>query len=447
VLFPAIRDAFKDLVQGFGSDSISLGLKDANPADSNPNDWYARNGYREIAALAGAGVASWAGESVTISTALNHSVVWACNRIISEPVGFLPLNLYQRKNKEKQLATAHPMFSAFHDQPNPEMTAARFRETGTSQCVLGGNAYAKIERRSGTGTAMELYLLDPCQVRIDREKTGAKRLVYVVKDGSTETSYTVKPDKPHDILHVPGISGNGICGYSVISMARQSLGTAIATEHNVGNFYRNGGRVPYILQMAQKFKSDADFDRFRANWEKVYSQSHRAPILENGTTYKQIGLSHSDAQLLETRQFSIPEICRWFSVSPHMVGDLSQATFSNIEQLALDFVKFTLAAWLNRWEQELHRCVLTTEERAAGYYFKFNINGLLRGDFVSRMSGYSTMLQNGIANINEVRDLEDWNPFDGGDGHHIQLNMQTLPGGEPLPSQTPQLVRLNPTKE
>jgi HK97 family phage portal protein len=193
--------------------------------------------------------------------------------------------------------------------------------------------------------------------------------------------------------------------------------------------------------MAQKFKTKEDFDRFRADWEMVYAVAHKAPILENDIKYKQIGISLKDSQLLETRLFSIHEICRWFGVPPHLVGDLSRATFSNIEQLALEFVKLTLSAWLTRWEQELWRCVLTPEEKTQNYLWRHNLNALLRGDFPSRMTGYATMLQNGIACQDEIRDLEDWNPIEDGigTGYHIQLNMQTLPpdGGPLQPPKGP----------
>ena len=414
-------------------------------------DWYLRNGYPGIYSILAGGAAAWSGESVSVTTALNHSVVWACNRIISETVGMLPCVLLQRNKKTgaKRVADEQPVFSLLHDAPSEEMTAMSYRSTETSHVVLTGNGYSQVIRRSGTGTAIELHPLQPEQVKPDREKSGQKRLVYLVKDGNDpEKTYTVERGKPHDILHLRGLGWNGTEGFSVITMGRQSIGTAIAAEHNVATFYRSGGRLPYVLEMATKFKTDEDFKKFRADWEITYGQPHRAPILENDIKYKQVGLNLHDQQLLETRLFDIHEICRWFLVSPHLVGDLSRATFSNIEQLALEFVKMTLSTWLTRWEQELWRCVLTPAERAEGYYFKHNLNALLRGDFVSRMSGYSTMLQNGIASINEVRDLEDWNPFEGGDAHHIQVNQQTLPGtGDPLnpqQQQSPQLVRLGP---
>jgi HK97 family phage portal protein len=444
-LFPeitgAVKRAFANLRDGFSS-TPELGLKSAGGGvsfDAITAGWYARNGYPGIYSILSGGAPAWSGEPVSIDTALNNSVVWACNRIISGSVGFIPLNMMQRKSGSKEIAAEHPMATVVKNAPNDEITAQEFLETCTSHVVLGGNAYAQILRRSGSGTAYSLRLLLPTQVQADREKEGQKRLVYCVKgDNESEKTYTLTPGKPQDILHVRGLGWDGIRGYSVITMARQSIGTALATDRNVARFYANGGRVPYVLEMAQRFRTDQEFQKFRADWEATYSEPHRAPILENGTTYKQIGLNFADAQMLESRQFGIPEICRWFLVSPHLVGDLSRATFANIEQLALEFVKMTLATWLTRWEQALWRCVLTPEEKSAGYFFRYNVNALLRGDFPSRMAGYSTMLQNGFASVNEVRDLEDWNPIEGGDDYHIQLNMQTLPPGTPLNAPPPQ---------
>lgn len=427
-MFPALKEAWRELRSGFGSEPLSLGLeaKDVSPTFDATN-WYKDNGYRNIYAALAGGSPGWANESVSLNSALNHSVVWACTRLISETVGFLPLGLMKGKGQGTFPATQHPLWQALHNAPNAEMTAMRFRETLTAHTLLQGNCFARIYRRSGTGVANELDVLLPAQVRIDRDKQ--KRLIYVVKDGnSAEVVYTVYPNKPQDILHIPGLGYDGVSGYSVITMGRNSIGTAIAMERYTGQFFAKGARPPYYLQKATKFKDTQAFDKFRADWEMTYSDYHRAPILEGSDiAYHPMGLNAKDAQLLEARLFSIHEICRWFLVSPHLVGDLSRATFSNIEQLALEFVKVTLTVWLTRWEQELWRCVLTPEEKGQGYFFKHNVNALLRGDFASRMSGYATMLQNGIASPNEVRDLEDWNPYEGGGEYHIQLNMQQVP--------------------
>jgi HK97 family phage portal protein len=391
------------------------------------------------AAYGGGGSSTTSGESVSLNSAKGHSVVWACYRAISEPCGFLPLNMMRRTPSGKQFAIAHPMYSALHDAPNNETTAQVFRETITGHALLQGNGYAQILRRSATGVAIELRTLSPANVKVDRERGGQQRLVYVVSDGGgPDVSYTLKRDKPHDILHIRGLSDNGVIGQALTSVARESIGTALASERTVGRFFGSGARVPYILKLDKPFTDQQQKDAFRNDWESIYSQAHRAPILPPGISYDQIGLTMVESQMLEQRQFTIPEICRWFNVSPHLAGDLSRATFSNVEQLALDHVKFCLTAWFVRWEQELNRCILTAEEKASGYYFKYNINALLRGDFASRMAGYASALQNGHANIDEVRDLEDLNPLpdDAGQAYHIQMNMATIPGtGDPMISE------------
>lgn len=448
-LFRGAKSAFKDsgpTELGLGRPDEGKGVGDVS-FDLVNAGWYARNGYPRLYELLTGGMPAWSGETVSLQTAMNHSVVWACNRLISETQGATPLNMLQQKNGVKALATDHPMFSALLNAPNDEMSAMSFQETRTSHTALEGNGFAQIIRRSGTGTAIQLRPLDPSQVRIDREKTGQKRLTYIVKTsvegvaGNNETTYTVEANKPQDILHIRGLGWDGLRGYSVITAARQSMGTSLSVEKNVASFYKNGGRVPYVLEMAKKFGKDSDYDKFRSDWEKAYSQPNRAPILDNDIKYHQVGLNARDSQMLETRLFDIHEICRWFLVSPHLVGDLSRATFSNIEQLALEFVKVTMQPWFTRWEQDMWRCVLTPDEKGKGFYFKHNTNELLRGDFLTRMQGYSIQLQNGIASPNEVRNLEDWNSFAGGDVHHIQLNMQ--PVGTVNGSQPASLVRIS----
>lgn len=312
---PALSQAVGKIVRSvserFSSEPVTLDLNTKAVGDVSFDavnvGWYARNGYRKLYSLLSGGSPAWSGESVSLESALNHSVVFACTRLIAESIAFIPLATMQRRAEDKRYATEHPMYAALDDEPNPEMSAMTFRSSLTAHCLLQGNAYAQIVRRSGTGTAMEMHPLLPGQVRTDRDGSG--RLVYVVKTGpDNERSYTVRRDKPHDIFHMPGFSPDGVTGYSVIHMARQSIGTAISTERNLGRFFANGGRVPYVLEMAQRFKNDEDFQAFRAKWDSVYNEPHKAPILENDIKYKQIGLSAADAQLLETRMFNIHEI-------------------------------------------------------------------------------------------------------------------------------------------
>lgn len=399
--------------------------------------WYGKNGYSRIYASLVGGLPAWSGEPVSLPGSLGLSTVYACNKIISESVGFLPLLMKQKVGGLTKEADAHPMYRALKYGPNVEISSQNFTELLTSHCVMQGNAFAKIVRRSGTNTAVALYPIQPQNVFPDREKTGQRRLVYVIKEANQpDQTYTVNPGQPQDILHIRGLGWDGISGYSVITMARQSIGTAIAQERNVAEFYAHGGRVPYILNHPSKFATDQDFDHFRADWEKTYAQPHKAPILEDGLKYEQIGLSAVDAQLIESRQFTVPEICRWFSVSPHLVGDLSRATFSNVESLADQFVRFTLMTWLTRWEQELYRCVLTPEEQRQGYYFQHDLSALLRAEFTTRMAGYATMLQNGVESINEVRAREGMNPVAGGDEHYVQVNLAPVGADGTVPQPT-----------
>jgi HK97 family phage portal protein len=448
MIFPELRERFKELLPDSGS-PISLNLKGVgfDPVSVAELDFYGKNGYNQIYQILAGGFPSWSGEPVSLTAALNHSVVWACNRLISESIGQLPAILMRQVGKEKNSATDHPMYGAMKNAPNDEVSAQGFREILTSHINLNGNGYAQIIRRSGTGTALQLRPLACEGVLADREKSGQRRLVYIVSEpGLPDKTYTLDPGKPQDILHIRGLGWDGKRGWSVITMARQSVGTAIATEQNVAKFWSHGGRVPSHVEMDGKFKNDEDYKKFRVDLEGIMDQPHKVPIFENGMHFKPTGLNMQDAQALESRLFSVPEICRWFNLSPHLAQDHSRSTFNNIEQLALDFVKFTLAPHMVRWEQDFWRCVLTPEEKSKGYFLKLNANAFLRGDFKTRMDGFASGLQNGHINVDEVRELEDRNPLPDGIGshYHIQTNMGTMMrDGKILPANDSTISRLD----
>lgn len=451
-MFPELVSRVKQAFSGFGSAPIQLDLKGTGgfAFDAINAGWYLRNGYPGIYSILSGGMPAWSGESVSYETALNHPTIWACNRVVSESVGFTPCIMKQRKGDNMQVAEGHPMCGGLRDEPNCEITAQEFREMLTMHTVLGGDGFAQIIRRSGTGTAVELHALQPSQVTPDRETTGQKRLVYILRgaSGGADKTYTVQRGKPQDILHVRGIGWNGVRGLSVITAGRQSFGTALAAERFVARFYANGGRQPYYLKFDKPFKTDEEFDKFRADWEKIYSEPNRAPMLEPWLSYQSIGSNLSDSQMVEMRKFTVSEICRWFRVSPHLVSDLSQASFNNIEQLGLEFVTMTLAGWYTRWEQALRRCLLTDEEKAQGYYWEHDFKIFLRGDITARFQAYASALQNGYKNVDEVRRLEGDNPLPDGAGseYHIQLNMQPLPAGS-VPQAQPGLVKLGPKQQ
>ena len=413
-------------------------------------DWYARNGYPKLYSLMGGGGPTYTGKSVTEQTALNCSVVWACTRIISETVASLPLHLMRSaKDGTKEQYTDHPLYGVLHDEPNPDMSDMEMREVITAHAVTWGNGYAEIVRNP-SGQCIALWPIMPDTVTPVRDKQ--KNFVYVVKVGADKERVlrgSAQGSKLPEVLHVRGLGFDGLQGYSVISQARNSIALAQIQEEYASKYFANGGRRPYTLEHPGRFKNDEEFKQFRARWEEGYGGSdnfHKPPILEGGLKYTELGFSLEDAQFLEGRQFSIPEICRWFRMSPHMAGDLSRATFSNIEHLAIEFVQMTLMGWLVRWEKAIKRCCLTPGEKAT-VYAKHNVSALLRGDFASRMSGYATLLQNAIASPNEVRELEDWNRYDGGDDYHLQLNMQTVGEGTPTASQQAQLLKLGSSKK
>lgn len=233
---------------------------------------------------------------------------------------------------------------------------------------------------------------------------------------------------PSDVLHIPGLGFDGLVGYSPIAMAKNAIGLAIAAEEYGSKFYANGAAPSGVLEHPGTLK---DPGRVRESWQATFGGSanaNKVAVLEEGMKYTPISISPNEAQFLETRKFQINEIARIFRVPPHMVGDLEKSSFSNIEQQSLEFVKYTLDPWVIRWEQALYRTLLSDEEKKT-VFFKFNVEGLLRGDYASRMSGYATARQNGWMSANDIRELEDLDRIPaelGGDLYLVNGNMLPL---------------------
>ena len=228
--------------------------------------------------------------------------------------------------------------------------------------------------------------------------------------------------------HIPGLGFDGLVGYSPIAMAKNAIGMAIACEEYGAKFFANGAAPGGVLEHPGTIK---DPQRVRESWQSTFGGSGNAnkiAVLEEGMKYTPIGISPEQAQFLETRKFQINEIARIFRVPPHMVGDLEKSSFSNIEQQSLEFVKYTLEPWLVRWEQSIQRILLSPEEKKS-YFAKFNVEGLLRGDYASRMTGYATARQNGWMSANDIRELENMDRIpaeEGGDLYLINGNMLPL---------------------
>lgn len=339
---------------------------------------------------------------------MQMTAVYSCVRILSEAVAGLPLGLYRYNDSGgKEKALQHPLYKLLHDEPNPEMTSFAFRETLMGHLLLWGNAYAQIIRNA-RGEVLALYPLMPNKMTVDRDGYG--RLYYLYQR-TTDDAPTLGGGqqvylRPEDVLHIPGLGFDGLVGYSPIAMAKNAVGLAIATEEYGAKFFANGAAPGGVLEHPGVVKDPA---RVRESWNSVYqgsSNAHRVAVLEEGMKYTPIGISPEQAQFLETRKFQINEIARIFRVPPHMVGDLEKSSFSNIEQQSLEFVKYTLDPWVVRWEQAMCRVLLSDSEKSE-YFIKFNVDGLLRGDYTSRMSGYATARQNGWMSANDIRELEN----------------------------------------
>ena len=369
------------------------------------------------------------GKAVTERSAMQMTAVYSCVRILAEAVAGLPLHLYRYKEDGgKEKAIDHPLYLLLHDEPNPEMSSFVFRETLMTHLLLWGNAYAQIIR-NGKGEVIALYPLMPNRMVVDRDIHGQ---LYYQYTRSTEEAPTMKGVTvnlpPSDVLHIPGLGFDGLVGYSPIAMAKNAIGMAIACEEYGAKFFANGAAPGGVLEHPGTIK---DPQRVRESWQSTFGgsgNSNKIAVLEEGMKYTPIGISPEQAQFLETRKFQINEIARIFRVPPHMVGDLEKSSFSNIEQQSLEFVKYTLEPWLVRWEQSIQRTLFSPEEKKR-YFAKFNVEGLLRGDYASRMSGYATARQNGWMSANDIRELENLDRIpteDGGDLYLINGNMLPL---------------------
>jgi len=349
-----------------------------------------------------------AGKPVNEHTAMQMTAVYSCVRILAETLAGLPLHVYKYNDsggKEKYLQ--HPLYRLLHDEPNPEMTSFTFRETLMSHLLLWGNAYAQIIRNA-RGEVIALYPLMPNKMTVDRDKNGQLFYLYQrsVEDAPTLGKDSLVYLDPSDVLHIPGLGFDGLVGYSPIAMAKNAIGLAMATEEYGAKFFANGAAPGGVLEHPGTIK---DPQKVRDSWNAAYqgsTNSHRVAVLEEGMKYQQIGIPPEQAQFLETRKFQINEIARIFRVPPHMLADLEKSSFSNIEQQSLEFVKYTLDPWVVRWEQNMYRSLLMASEKPT-VFIKFNVDGLLRGDYVSRMSGYATARQNGWMSANDIRELEN----------------------------------------
>ena len=363
-----------------------------------------------------------AGQTVNEKTSMQLTAVYACVRVLAESIAGLPVHIYRNNGKGKERVTDHPLCRILHDEPNPDMTSFVFRETMMSHLLLWGNAYAQILKARG-GQVIGLFPLLPDKMKVDRDPK-TKKLVYTyTKSDDQNPNFKGASQielKQEQVLHIPGLSFDGLVGYSPIALAKNTVGMALACDEYGAKFFENGARPGGILKHPGVLKDPA---KVRENWQAVYGgagNTGRVAVLEEGMEYQPLSLPPEEAQFLQTRKFQIEEIARLFRIPPHMLGDLDRATFANIEQQSLEFVKYTLNPWVIRWEQALQKALLSDKEKEE-YFIKFNVDGLLRGDYASRMQGYSIGRQNGWLSVNDIRELEDMNPLPEGEGGELYL--------------------------
>lgn len=375
-----------------------------NPSTSlsNPAAW-----------LTGLFGTSKTGVQVSEDNALTFSAVYAAVRIISETIASIPLNVYQADGETRVKAVGHPVQALLAKAPNSVSSTFTFREAMASNLVLHGNAYAKIEMNAA-GRPTALIPLNPMKVEVkvvDGEK------VYVFDKKHTYLDY--------EILHFVGLSFNGLTGKSPLSMAREAVAIGLAAQEYGARFYSNGANAGGVITAPGRLNTEV-VKRLRESWNRAQSgnsNSHSTAILEEGMKYEKIGLDPEAAQFLQSRKFQVNEIARIFRIPPSYLADLeNSSTRANTEQQAIQFVRDCITPYVRRMEVELNRKLFREDE--PNLYAYFTMEGLMRGDQKARYEAYAVARNWGWLSVNDIRDLENLNPVEGGDIYLQPLNMQ-----------------------
>ncbi|MCZ9896349.1 phage portal protein [Brachyspira hyodysenteriae] len=353
--------------------------------------------------------------AVNPNTALTFSTVFACVRVIAETIATLPLFVYKVNGNNKIKAKDHCLYSLLHDSPNEECTSVSFIESLITQILLQGNGFVEVVR-DNFNRVTELYLIDSNKIKIYRDSNGNKMFEYS-DDGEIITL------SQSQVMHIAGLGWNGVIGYSPIAMMRKQITTGLYQDNFALDFFANGVKKVPIISHPDKLSADAKRnlkESFREAWEKGIV------VLEEGMKIDPITMNLSDAQFLESRRFSVEEICRVFRVPPHLIGDLSRSTNNNIEHQSIEFVTHTIRPWCVRIEKALNGYLLNNLERKK-YNIEFNLDGLLRGDTLTRQQANQIKLNNGVLTRNEWRILENLNEVDDEYGNEYFCSQQIRP--------------------
>jgi HK97 family phage portal protein len=360
------------------------------------------------------GTTTETGVTVNEASALHYPAVWAAVQCIAGDVASLPFFHYQRRGEAKERYTTSKLYRVLHDEFNPEMSAMVGRETMTAHVLLWGNAYAEIVRND-LGQVVALYPIEPNRVWPDRQNG---RIIYRVQTGDGREAIV----PAERMLHVVGLGYNGLMGYSVISMMRESLGVGMAAERLGGQVMSRGAKYSGFFEHPRTLGTTAH-KNLKESMTSDLPGTYR--ILEEGMTYKPGSMPLRDAQFMEIRKYSVTDVARIFGIPPHKLGDLERATYSNIEESNIDYVISTLRRWLVRWEQECNRKLILPLEKTQ-QFTEHLVDGLLRGNIQSRYSAYSQGVTNGYLSPNDIRRYENLDPIEGGDTYLVQGAMVPL---------------------
>lgn len=371
-----------------------------------------------------------AGKQINEKTALTFSAVYSCVRVLSESIGQLPVHVFKRESDGDRVHSLdHPISAIVSRQPSPIYTPFSFYSTMASNCLLWGNSYAVIER-NGAMRPTRLDIIHPSLVTPMFDDNN--NVFYEVRSDGLEKSPAKRYDAK-EIIHFRGFSYDGINGISPIALHKDSIGLGMAAVEYGASFFGNGASLSGVLEHPSKLSKEAS-ERLINSWNSKYqgsAQAGKTAVLEEGLKYKAISMPPDQAQFIATRKFSVEDVARIFRVPQHMIQNLDNATYSNIEQQSIDYVVHSLTPWLVQMEQEMNQKLFRENERV-DHYVKFNTNGLLRGDQKSRGDYYQTLWNIGAISIDEIRGFEDMNKLPNGQGekHFVPLNFTELGNAE-----------------
>jgi len=358
-------------------------------------------------------VTTTAGVHVSEERALNVAAVYTAVRVLAEDIASLPLHLYMKDGDKRRRAEWRPEYKLLNSRPNWYQTAYELRESLMAAVLLRGQAFCEIERNARR-EPIALHFIEPTRVEVKQDLQSRRLYFNVDQAGRLEME---------DVFYLKAFSTDGIHGRGIVTQARESIGLSAATERFGADYFGNGANPGGVLETDKQIRDNDAIERLRDSWNQRHQgRAGGIAVLEDGMKYRQIGIPPEDSQFLETRKFQVNEIARWFRIPPHLLGDLERATFSNIEEQSLEYVKYTLRPWLVRIEQSAAMQLLPEGAQEA-YYFEHMTDALLRGDIESRYNAYAIGRQNGWLSANDIRKKENMNPIADGDQYLLPLNM------------------------